>query len=97
MLTVTLPPELENAVVAKAEQAGTTPELYVLDALRSRFLPTETVEPVSAEGQTLADFLGDFVGCLDSGDFVPGGARMSENIGEKFAQGMIQKWKQGRL
>ena len=40
MVTVTLTPELERVIVECAEQQGTTPELYVLDELRTRYLPT---------------------------------------------------------
>ena len=97
MVTITLPPELEKVVVEKAEQLGTTPELYILDDLRLRFMSVEPLETPVVEGESMAEFLGDFIGCLDSGELVPGGAKMSEDIGEKFAQGMIEKRKRGRL
>jgi hypothetical protein len=40
VVTVTLTPDLERVIVECAEQQGTTPELYVLDELRTRYLPT---------------------------------------------------------
>jgi hypothetical protein len=78
MVTITLPPELEKPITEEAQRKGTTPELVALDTLRKGFLPD--TPPPTPEG-TLADFLGDFIGCLDSGEVVPAGARMSENIG----------------
>jgi hypothetical protein len=95
MVTITLPPELERVVTVQAQQQGTTPELLTLDKLREVLLPAITPPPVT-EG-TLADYLGEFIGCLDSGELIPGGARMSENIGERFAEGMLQKRREGRL
>ncbi|HZP83729.1 MAG TPA: hypothetical protein VFB21_18960 [Chthonomonadaceae bacterium] len=45
----------------------------------------------------MADFLADFIGCIDSGEIVPGGAQMSKDIGKKFTQDMVEKRKAGRL
>jgi hypothetical protein len=95
MVTITLTPELEKVVIEQAQQQGTTPELLALDKLNEQFLSRPPA--ASSEEGNLADYLGDFIGCLDSGELVPGGARMSENIGEKFAEGMMQKRNEGRL
>jgi hypothetical protein len=46
---------------------------------------------------SLAEALADFIGVLDSGEYVPGGAQMSERTGEKFAEGLVEQRKQGRL
>ena len=99
MVTITLPPELERTITELAQRKGTTPELLTLDALHREFLSLSPPLPATEQTKekTLADFLGDFIGCLDSGEFVPGGARMSENIGEKFAEGMVEKRKAGHL
>ena len=35
-MTITLTPDLENAVLQKAQDQGTTPEAVVLDALREK-------------------------------------------------------------
>ena len=94
MVTITLPPELEQPIIEQARRRGTTPELLTLDVLHREFLPPS---PPTANEGTLADFLGDFIGCLDSGEIVPGGARMSENVGEKFAEGMVEKRRAGHL
>ena len=94
MVTITLPPELEQTVTERARQQGTTPQLLVLDELRIRFSPTP---PPAREGETLADFLGDFIGCIHSGEAVPGGAQMSTDSGKKFASGMIKKRQEGKL
>ena len=68
----------------------TTPELLVLETLHPEF---GTEVTLSANEGTLADFLGDYIGRLDSGEVLPGDARMSENIGERFAEGMLEKHK----
>jgi len=94
MVTITLPPELEQTVTERAQQQGTTPQLLVLDELRLRFSPPPRP---AAEGETLADFLGDFIGCIHSGEMVPGGAQMSTDSGKKFAAGMVKKRQEGKL
>lgn len=94
MLTITLPPELERTVTEQAQRQGTTPQLLVLDELRHRFAPAHSTPPV---GGNLADFLGEFVGCIHSGDQIPGGAQMSTVTGSKFAAGMVKKRQEGQL
>jgi hypothetical protein len=94
MITITLPPELEQTVSEKAQQQGTTPELLVLDELRLRF--SSDRPPVVQEGN-LADFLGEFIGCIHSSEVVPGGAQMSTDCGKKFAAGMAKKRREGKL
>ena len=94
MVTITLPPELEQTVTERAHKQGTTPEMIALDGLREKFLPAS--DPVAAEG-TMADFLGDFIGCFDSREIVPGGANLSENTGRKFKELMLEKYREGKL
>ena len=94
MVTIVLPLDLAQTITERAQRNGTTPELLVLETLHQEF-GTE-VAPSANEG-TLADFLGDYIGCLDSGEVIPGGARMSENISERFAEGMLEKHKAGKL
>ncbi len=48
-------------------------------------------ERAKAKGTTME------VLALDSSEFVPGGARMSENTGKKFAEGMVRKRAPGKL
>jgi hypothetical protein len=94
MVTVTLPRELESVVTEQALQQGTTPELLVLEELRQRFAPGLHVPP---EEGSLADFLGEFVGCIHSGEVVPGGAQMAADSSKKFAAGMVKKRRDGKL
>ncbi len=96
MLSITLPPELEHALSEQARAQGTTPELLALDSLRERFTNTAVSEPAQTN-QTMAEYWADFIGCLHSSDFVPGGAQMSTDSGRKFAQGMVSKREQGKL
>ena len=96
-MNISLPPDIERAVVDHAREQGTTPELLVIDSLRERFLLSPPLStPTEGEG-TLADFLGKHIGILHSSEHIPGGARMSEDSGKKFAAGMLKKRQQGRL
>jgi prevent-host-death family protein len=45
---------------------------------------------------TLADFLQGYVGVLHSSEYVPGGARMSEDSGRKFAEGLAAQRQQNK-
>jgi hypothetical protein len=96
-MNIELTPDLESALTEQARKQGTTPEMLALDSLRERFV-APTSQESSAEGQeTLADFLSGYIGILHSGEYIPGGARMSEGSGKKFAAGMVKKRQQGRL
>lgn len=96
-MIVTLTPDLESALAEVARRQGTTPELLALDCLRERFLPAGAPEtPTDGQG-TLADFLGNHIGVLSSSEHVPGGAQMATDSGKKFAAGLVQKRRQGRL
>ncbi len=95
MTTITLTPELEHAIGEQARQVGTTLELLALDKLSDCFLPTMP-SPSASDGETMADFLADYIGCIDSGEHVPGGANMSENTGRKFADLLLKKRSDGR-
>jgi hypothetical protein len=95
-MTIRLTPELEKRLVEEAERRGTTPERLVLDSLRAAFVaPLE--KSAASDEKTLYDLLEDHIGVLDSSDHVPGGARMSEDTGEKFAAGMLEKRQRRRL
>jgi hypothetical protein len=62
-MTITLPPELGERLSEEARQRGTTPELLAVDGLR-RLFPAPTSEG-PAGGESLLEFLGDFVGSID--------------------------------
>jgi hypothetical protein len=97
IMNISLPPDIERAVVEHAREQGTTPELLVIDSLRERFLLFPPLNTFPQSEETLADFLGTHIGILHSSEHIPGGARMSENNGKKFAAGMLKKRQQGRL
>jgi hypothetical protein len=97
MLTITLTPELEKAATERAEQQGTTAELIALDSLRRQLLPAPSASSSPDREGSLADFLGDFVGCLHSSENIPGGAQMSTDSSKKFAKGMMKNRAEGRL
>ncbi len=50
--------------------------------------------PSEVEG-TLADFLQGHIGILHSSEYILGGARMSEDSGKKFAEGLLKQRQQG--
>jgi hypothetical protein len=96
-MNITLPPDIEQALVEHARKQGTTPELLALDSLRERFLPSLLLDRPNEGEETLAAFLGPHIGVLHSSEHIPGGAHMSEDSSEKFAAGMVKKRQQGRL
>lgn len=96
MLSLTLPPELEMAIVAEAQRQCTTPELLAIAALQAQLINKGHGGTTTPPG-SLADFLGDAIGCLDSSQVTPEGAAMSQETGRKFAAGMISKRDQGKL
>ncbi len=97
MIKIILPPDLEQAVTHQAQQQGTSPELYLLNDLRHRYLAQESPASPPQEVQDMAEYLGDFVGCIDSRDVFPEGSHLSEDSGRKFAELMVEKRRQGKL
>jgi hypothetical protein len=95
-MQLNLTSEIVHALEEQARRKGTTPEQLALAALREKFVIATPEETAPMEG-SLADFLGDFVGSLQSDEHISGGAQMSENSGHKFAQGMIKKREMGHL
>ena len=99
-MKITVPPDLERALAARAHQMGTTPELLALDSLRERFPPSGSEDADEANGgtrRTLADLLNGYIGILHSSEHTAAGAAMSEDTGKKFAAGLLEKRKAGRL
>ena len=95
-MIITLTPDIEQALTAEARQRGLTPEQLALDSLRARFLFPESERSPAAAQETLADFLCGHVGVLHSSEYVPGGARLSEDSGRKFAAGLTAQRQQRR-
>lgn len=95
-MIITLTPDIEQALAAEARKLGLTPEQLALDSLRERFLSPESDMSPAGEESTLADFLGGHLGVLHSSEHVPGGARLSEDPGRKFATSLITQRQQKR-
>ena len=95
-MLITLTPDIEQALAAEARRLGRTPEQLALDSLRERFLSPESTRPPAEAQGTLADFLRGHLGVLHSSAHVPGGARLSENSGRKFATGLAAQRQQKR-
>lgn len=76
-MELTLTPDIERALKVQAHQRGVTPEQLALTSLRKAFVKT-TTSTIVVPQETLADFLGTFVGLLHSSEHVPGGAQLSE-------------------
>ena len=91
------PTDIESALADEARRQGTTPELLALDCLRQRFVLAPADSRPEGDQESLADFLADHIGVLNSAEQIPGGAQMSEDTGKKFAAGMLRKRQQGRL
>ena len=96
MATITLPSDLALAITEQAERQGTTLEMLALDKLNATFLPAHAAE-VTSDGETMADFLKDFIGCIDSREVVPGGVNMSEFTARKFGEILKNKHEAGKL
>ena len=90
-MRITLIPGIESAFIKEARRQRTTPEILAINYLQKRFVPSETPEPPAERQETLADFLAGQIGVLASGERVPGGARLAENSGDKFAAELVKK------
>jgi hypothetical protein len=81
-ITLKLPSALRQAIDAEARREGTTLESLAAQALRERFTPGADQASLEEGGGTLADLLAEHIGVLDSGELIPGGARLSERRAE---------------
>jgi hypothetical protein len=95
-MIITLTPDIEQALAAEARRLGRSPEQLALDSLRERFLSAESGRSPAEKQDTLADFLRGHLGILHSSEYVPGGARLSEDSGRKFAAGLVAQRQQNR-
>jgi len=87
MTTITLPPEIEAPLSEAARQQGITTELLAVESLRQMFPPASPAIE-SENAKSLYDFLADHVGVIQgSGD------AFSENCGQRFADGLLEKHK----
>ena len=91
MTTIILPPDVEQPLVEEAHRQGTTPELLAVDCLRKQFIPA-TATDQRAESETLFDFLSGYIGAVRGTT-----EALSENCGQRFAEGLAEKQLRGRL
>lgn len=89
-MTITLPPEIEGPLTKEARRQGMTAESLAVEALRKTFMPIEVEQP--QPGATLYDRLAGFIGIVESGE-----GTLSQNCGEKFTEGLLEKRRQGHL
>ena len=95
-MIITITPDIERQLTEQAYKLGVSPEQLALDSLRERFATADPANTTSGRQGTLRDFLEGYVAVLDSSEHVPGGARMSENTGRKFAKGLLERHRQGK-
>jgi hypothetical protein len=91
MVTLTLPSDLEEILVEEARRQGTTLELLAVDYLRKSLVLALAAEK-PAENATLFDFLSGYIGTVDGTT-----EALSENCGQRFTQGLLEKQQRGRL
>ncbi len=90
-MIIELTPDIVAGLTEEAHRRKMAPEQLVIDYLRDRFRPTSPIDPSSEKPATALDMLRDFIGVIDSGEYIPGGARMSEDINRKFTEGLLKK------
>ncbi len=65
MITISLPSDIEDPLIAEAQRRGMTPELLALDSLRKLFAsPPVSGEP-PGDTTTLFDFLDGYIGTVE--------------------------------
>ena len=96
-MIITLTPDIEHTLTEQAHKLGVTPEQLALDSLRERFALSDSTNTASGRQGTLGDFLQGYIGVLDSSEHVPGGTRMSEDSGRKFAEGLLKQYRREEL
>jgi predicted transcriptional regulator len=95
-MTIDLGPELEQRLGELARRKGTTPESLVRSAVEQLLAPDQEEHDPPAPG-SLAEMLQGYAGVFDSREWVAGGARLSENTGERFTDVLEEKRAQGHL
>ncbi len=93
-MTLEISPELEELLIREAERRGTTAGDLALNSLRAQLTTSSKAAEIASEPLNLVEFLGDFVGRLDSGTAVPGGARLSEDTGRGLTAILLGKQRQ---
>ena len=86
MMTISLPPDIEDALAEEAQRLGTTPELLVLHSLRKLFVSAPDMDSSPIQDRTLYDFLADSIGTIEGST-----EAFSEDCGRRFADGLIDQ------
>ncbi len=89
-MVIRLTSDIEAAFAREAQRQGTTPERLALDSLGKLFL--QTPSDTSSQESSLFDFLSGYIGTVEGT-----GEALSENCGQRFADGLVAKQEQGRL
>jgi hypothetical protein len=90
MMTISLPPDIEEALAEEAQRLGTTPELLALHSLRKLFISAPDMDSPSSKERTLYDFLADYIGTVEGST-----EAFSEDCGRRFADGLADKQQKG--
>jgi hypothetical protein len=93
--TVTLTPDEEQQLHRAAEKRGQDTDALVREAILQMLVQNQDTpdEDLPAPGESLYDAMKDYIGMFQSG----GETTWSENTGEKFTEGLLEKKSQGRL
>ena len=91
MTSITLPPDLQGSLEEEARRLGTTAELLALEGLR-RLFGTKPIADQPLPGQTLFEFLSGQIGRVNGTT-----EALSENCGQRFAEGLAENRRQRRL
>ena len=94
-MTITLTPELELALMERAERQGTTPELLALHDLNTLYVNSTASDHV--EGKLLADFLAGRTGRTDSRKQNGGQSSCLSEDEDSFSEYLEEKRRQGHL
>jgi hypothetical protein len=90
MMTISLPPDIEEALAEEAQRLGTTPELLALHSLRKLFISPPDMDSPSSKERTLYDFLADYIGTVEGST-----EAFSEDCGRRFADVLADKQQKG--
>ncbi len=91
MTTIVLPPDVEDAIAEEAARRGVAPETVAVDGLRRLFIRPER-ESNQSEPGSLLDSLAGHIGTVDGRP-----EAFSEQCGDRFADGLVQKYERGHL
>jgi len=96
IMVLHLPDDLARDLSAAADKQCITPEQLAIGYLRQHIPAMRATESESAGG-TMADYLRDVIGVINSAEMVPGGANMSQDTGKKFTEIVLKKRTEGKL